>query len=415
MTTLAGGYTYANVTIDLISPSSGLTTGGDFVTIRGGGFNEYAVVYIGGNPLNDVVIVSATEITGTTPAGVAGNATVTVTQIDDSNQLVDGFEYIQALFVNSAYPNTGVIAGGEEIYVYGTGFDEFTTIEIGGSAATGVTLIDDTSLSCTTPSSSEGFADIVVTKGAESVTLTDGFQYILPLSISSIQPAADFDIGGKSIVITGYGFDPDATVTIGGVALEDAVVSDNTIITGTVPNGTVGLQDVVVTKGGDDYTVTDGFEYIGSIQLASITPATGTFAGGVNVTIDGENFLSSAVVTVGNKQLTNQVVVNTTTITGTIPQGSSGAANVIISQTSAAGLDSDVLLNGFTYTTDPNVIAGPKAIKDSYQDILFLNGGLDADPSDVETQTGFVTPLQMSNDEVIITKPLTAVIEFTRD
>ena len=410
--TLAGGFTYGNVNINSVSPSSGSTVGGTNITINGENFNEYAVAYVGSQPLQNLTVVSSTEITCTTPPWTAGAIDVTVVQIDDSITFSDGFEYIQALTADQVSPNTGVIAGGETVTIYGTGFNGSTTVTFGGTLATNVTLVNSTTIECDIPAKNAGYVDVIVTKGMESVTLSSAFEYILPLSIGYVIPVADFDIGGTSIAIHGYGFDPDAIVTIGGIALENVVVVNNNLITGVVPNGTPGFRDVVATKGVDTYTLTNGFQYIASVQLASITPSTGTFAGGTSVTIDGENFLNNAVVTIGNKPLINQIVVNSTTITGDVPDGPTGTTNVIITQSSVAGLDSDIIVNGFTYSTNPDGIVGPTSIKETYVDILRLNNGLQESLQGISTQTGDVVPIQISKNSVTINKPLTAKIEF---
>jgi len=65
--------------VDSITPGSGPTGGGTAITIAGADFAPDAAVAIDGQACADVVVVSASEVQCTTPAGVAGAADVTVT------------------------------------------------------------------------------------------------------------------------------------------------------------------------------------------------------------------------------------------------------------------------------------------------------------------------------------------------
>ena len=66
-------------TVTSVSPVSGSTAGGTAVTITGTNFAAGATVTFGGTPATNVVVVSATQITATTPAHAAGAVTMTVT------------------------------------------------------------------------------------------------------------------------------------------------------------------------------------------------------------------------------------------------------------------------------------------------------------------------------------------------
>lgn len=68
--------------ITLLEPSHGPLEGGTALTIRGEGFGVDATVTVGGTAAEDVVIVSALQITCTTPAHAVGLADVIVTNAD---------------------------------------------------------------------------------------------------------------------------------------------------------------------------------------------------------------------------------------------------------------------------------------------------------------------------------------------
>ena len=65
-------------TITGVLPISGPSSGNTNITITGTNFESPATVTIGGTPATNVVVVSDTEITATTPEGFPGPAVVTV-------------------------------------------------------------------------------------------------------------------------------------------------------------------------------------------------------------------------------------------------------------------------------------------------------------------------------------------------
>src|SRR6202040_1583014 len=85
--------------------------------------------------------------------------------------------------------------------------------------------------------------------------------------------------------------------------------------------------------------------------VSSLSPNSGSTAGGTAVTITGTNFAAGATVTFGGAAATNVVVVNSTTITATTPAGSAGAVTVTVTVNGQNGS----LTNGYTYTVPPTV------------------------------------------------------------
>ena len=80
---LANGFTYVTPpTVSSVSPNTGPIAGGTAVTITGTNFAAGATVTFGGTAATNVVVVSGTQITATTPAGSAGAVTVTVTNLE---------------------------------------------------------------------------------------------------------------------------------------------------------------------------------------------------------------------------------------------------------------------------------------------------------------------------------------------
>ena len=86
--------------------------------------------------------------------------------------------------------------------------------------------------------------------------------------------------------------------------------------------------------------------------VTSVSPNSGTTAGGTAVTITGANFATGATVMFGSAAATSVVVVSGTQITATTPAGTAGAALVTVSN---PGGQSGALAGGFTYIAPPTV------------------------------------------------------------
>ena len=121
--------------VTAVSESSGSTIGGISITITGTGFAAGATVSIGGSPCSDVVVVSSTEMTCTTPANSSGARDVSVTNPDAQvGTLSNGYTYVTppAPTASKVSPSSGNVKGGTEITITGTNFDSEATVTVGG-------------------------------------------------------------------------------------------------------------------------------------------------------------------------------------------------------------------------------------------------------------------------------------------
>jgi hypothetical protein len=190
--TLAQAFTYAlpGPTISSVSPNSGPTTGGTPVTITGTNFESDATVTFGALPATNVVVVSPTSITASTPLGPATTqqlvVDVSVTNPDSTKATATGaFTYtVPALAVISITPNTALPSGATgaaatTVTIFGAGFTTALTssVTIGGVAATNVQVIDPVTIHATVPVHAAGTGDVVVTVGSTSATLHNGFSW----------------------------------------------------------------------------------------------------------------------------------------------------------------------------------------------------------------------------------------------
>ena len=352
--TLTNGYTYtASPAPTSISPTSGTTSGGTPVTISGTNFASGATVTFGGTAATNVVVVSSTTITATTPAQAAGAVNVVVTNSNgQSGTLTNGYTYTASPAPTSISPTSGTTSGGTPVTISGTNFASGATVTFGGTAATNVVVVSSTTITATTPAQAAGAVNVVVTNSnGQSGTLTNGYTYTASPAPTSISPTSGPTGGGTPVTISGTNFASGATVTFGGTAATNVVVVSSTTITATTPAQAAGAVNVVVTNSnGQSGTLTNGYTYTASPAPTSISPTSGTTSGGTPVTISGTNFASGATVTFGGTAATNVVVVSSTTITATTPAHSAGVVNVVVTNSNG---QSGTLTNGYTYTASP--------------------------------------------------------------
>jgi hypothetical protein len=281
---------------------------------------------------------------------------VTVTNADtQSGTLASAFTYLApAPTVTSVAPTSGPIAGGTALTITGSNFAAGAAVSIGGTAATGVTVVNPTTITATAPAHAAGAVSVTVTNpDAQSGTLASAFTYVAPPTVTSIAPTSGPIAGGTSVTITGTNFVAGATVTIGGTPATGVTVVNVTTITATTPAHATGAVDVIVANAdGQSGTLTGGFTYAASggpaPTISNVAPASGPTTGGTALTITGTNFVAGATVTVGGTAATGIAVVNSTTIIATAPAHAAGAVGVTITNTDGQNA---TLANVFTYTT----------------------------------------------------------------
>ena len=171
-------------------------------------------------------------------------------------------------------------------------------------------------------------------------------------TITSVSPTSGPATGGTQITINGTNFATGATVRVGGVLATGNTLVSSTQLRATTPAGSVGARDVQVTNtSGSSATRTGAFTYTATSTtptLTSVSPTSGSTAGGTTITLTGTNFVSGATVRVGGVLATNVVFSSATQVTARTPAGSAGARDVQIINPNG---QSATRTGAFTYTT----------------------------------------------------------------
>jgi formylglycine-generating enzyme required for sulfatase activity len=160
-----------------ITPTEGCFVGGTAITITGSYLGTASEVTVGGVLATIVTVNSPTTVTATTPAGILGSATVRVATAAGIYTAPQTFTYMPAS-VSSIAPNVGVAAGGFQITITGAYLALTTGVSIGGTACTGVMVVNDTTVTAMTPAGTLGNADVVITGNKGTITVVGGYRYV---------------------------------------------------------------------------------------------------------------------------------------------------------------------------------------------------------------------------------------------
>ena len=207
------------VSIDSVLPPRGSTAGGERLRIRGFGFMPNSTVTIGGNPAQDLLITNERVITFRSPRHAAGQVDVTVQNTLGSATKTQSFEYIDGS-APMLYPDRGSIAGGTYITVQRPGIgSENTIVRFGPFEATNIEIVNEDTITLTTPVGRVGWEDVSIIIDGHQTLLRDGFEYYNPAFLTGGVHGGDV-IGSLNIaVMTIINGDripvPDAMVWLG--------------------------------------------------------------------------------------------------------------------------------------------------------------------------------------------------------
>ncbi|MCL4553284.1 MAG: IPT/TIG domain-containing protein, partial [Candidatus Marsarchaeota archaeon] len=207
--------------------------------------------------------------------------------------------------VTGVSPNSGPTAGGTNVTITGTGFSNSSdyAVEFGSTVVTPIIVVSSTSITVTSPAELAGVVDVEVDSsfGPSATSNADRFTYTAPATsaptIASVSPTSGTTAGGTSVTITGTNLNGATAVDFGTTA--GTITADSsTSITATSPAESAGTVDITVTTAGGGSTTpgADQFTYVLPPTIASVSPTSGTTAGGTSVTITGTNLNGATAV-----------------------------------------------------------------------------------------------------------------------
>ena len=308
-------------------------------------------------------MTSATKITATMPAGiptVTYNVLVTGPGGTSAVNSSDTFTY--GPVVSSVSPTAGTYVGGTAVTITGAGFTGATAVNFGATKVTSGFTVNSggTQITLKSPAGTKGKVDVTVTAGGytSKSTPTVNYTFTVPVPVvSAISPASGPAAGGTTVTVSGSGLSGATTVFFG--TAKGKTVSANaggTQLTVKSPAGTSGtaVNVRVVTPGGESNAVTaDLFTY--GPTITSISPASGSTAGGSQVTVTGTGFSTVTSVKFATTAASSYTVKSATQIVATSPAHAAGT--VAISVTTTAGTTPATNADLYKYTASVPVVS----------------------------------------------------------
>lgn len=345
----AVSYTYDDVpALTAVSPQQGPLAGGTQITLTGTAFVKNATtVMVGGAPCTQVNVLSETSATCVTPANAAVGIQPVLLTTPGGTSAPQYFTYDDLPTLVAVSPNQGPTAGGTLITLTGHAFiPGSTTVMVAGQPCSGVNVLSDSSLTCTTAAAPAGVQDVQVsTPGGDSNILHFTYDDIPALTV--IAPGQGPLAGGTRITLTGAAFVNGSTsVTVDGQVCTGLTVISHSEAACTTPPGMSGPQAVLLTTPGGTSNALH-FTYDDVPTLVSVSPDQGPEAGGTIITLTGHAFIAgSTSVEIDGLACTGVQVISDTSLTCKTPPNAAGVR--LITVTTPGGNS-----NPLPYTYDP--------------------------------------------------------------
>ena len=286
----------------------------------------------GANPLNPSP-VSGTSYTVTGLAdGVYYFTVKAVNAIGSSAPSNEASAALLTPAVTAVAPDSGPIAGDQTVTITGSNFSGATSVVFGSRAAS-LEVVNNTTITATTPAHSAGQVDVRVTTpyGASPISTADRYSFEGRPAITGVSPHAGPVAGGTTVTITGTNLTAVSNVTFGSKPASHFSLTSKNKITVITPAETARTVDVkVTTPGGTSRAViADKYTYVAKPRVIAIFPASGPARGGTKITITGTDFNFVKTVLFGTTPARHKVI-DATTIEAMAPAEAIGVVNVRI-------------------------------------------------------------------------------------
>ena len=368
VTTAAGtatsshNFTFATAapTIASFTPSYGSTTGGATVIISGTSLAGATSVKFGSTTAASYSITSPTMIKAVTKAHAAGTVKVSVTTAaGTATSSSHEFTFLTRPDVTGVTPTNGPTKGGSSITITGTNFTGVTAVTFGRIPARTYRVISTSSISATAPSESVGTVNVSVgaVGGTSTSSSANQFTYKPVPTVTSLSPSTGSTSGGTVVTITGTALTGVTEVTFGGTVADTVTIHSSTLITVTAPAHRAGTAEVTVTtpvgsSAAWSSAPSQWYVYVAAPEVHTVSPASGSIAGGSTVTLSG-TYLSSATAVIFGTTPSPRFSFVHGEVTAKVPAGS-GVVRVSVATPGGTGNTQ----NYFTYTNTTFGVAG---------------------------------------------------------
>ncbi|MFO0757104.1 MAG: IPT/TIG domain-containing protein [Byssovorax sp.] len=341
--------------IDRIEPDFCIPGGGASILVLGQDFAEGSTVLLGDVEL-PVFPKGDGKLEIVVPPRTSGQFDITVKNPDgQANTLEKALCYADPPVVTEIEPTMGVITGGTVVAVHGRAFMSGAGIEVGGTPVSEVIFEGQTRLGFVTPprEKAEPVDITVINPTGLRHTLRGAFTYRLPAPIvASVSPAFGPNAGGTVLTIRGKDFMPGARILVCGIAVPALSEEPDTLTVKSPEVSRSGLVDIVIENpDGQRGTLEKGYRYDAPLAppvLTTVSPSTGSAAGGLVIALIGENFTAETLVRFGNSNAQVKFLTHKE-LSVTVPPGDGLVPVEVVNPDGARA----VLYEAFTYEALP--------------------------------------------------------------
>lgn len=350
---LTAGFTYTEQgppAVKEVVPSTGPTTGGIIVLVKGENLRPESKVFFGGKAAPTSYVTGPEAIGVLLPKGDAGAVDVVVKTAGFADaELKAGFEYKksgddkpQLMAVAQVQPNQGPTTGGHWALIKGVQLPLGAKVFFGGKVSSEVVAISSDLLTARVPpAAAAGKIDVSVQDPAtlQVSTLPGAYSYYEPKDAAdkppkllAIKPAIGPSQGDTLAMLLGENIKPGALAFVGGRPGSDLVVVDDKLASFRTPPGKPGPASVmIVNNDGQFMELNSAFVYSSggkpSLTVSGVLPVQGTAAGGTGVLITGSGFSPGAQVFLDGLPV-DSLLKGPTSLTFTSPKHAPGLVSV---------------------------------------------------------------------------------------
>jgi hypothetical protein len=190
-----------------------------------------------------------------------------------------------------------------------------------------------TQLNAVAPAGTAGTAAVVVTTPA-AASAGFNYTYVAVPAPAAVFPTTGVLAGNDSVTITGTGLTGTTSVKFGTTPASSFTVVSDTELDAVTPAHLAGTVPIsITTHGGTDSSLSFGYQP--APVISSITPTSGSTAGGTTVNITGAGLIDTLQVYFGTTPATGFTVNSDNSVTATSPAGTAGVSAVTVTTDAA--------------------------------------------------------------------------------
>ncbi|MGB0592488.1 MAG: IPT/TIG domain-containing protein [Myxococcota bacterium] len=326
-----------------VTPTEGLITGGGMMTVTGEHFDDETRILIGGRQLIDAKRLDDQTIIGRIPARLKGwHGAVDVIASDGFEQrtLTRAFHYHDTLEISWISPNSGSVAGGTYVTLYGTGLTPSTVVRVNDVVAEALPAGAGDVLTIRVPPGHHGAVDIEARDPLQTLRIPKAFVYLgtdelETTAVVSAWPAIADSAGGTQVALTITGLPANATrdnVTVninGTTATVLEVRPTQHLVVFSAPAGQTGPATIGVSTDDGSFTTEAVLTYGAGLHVDTFSPGSVPPETENSVTFEGRGFDAETQVWIDGVAGAPESVTDTS-MSVTLPSCSAGRTDILI-------------------------------------------------------------------------------------